>query len=115
MHPLLTNPGPRRLTNALLAKLAWRDVYSGDEAAGAEQIVQSYFKRRYGADAAEWREVYELMARSVENAREMFAWQSLFWVLFQEQLWAEPPYSRAEANSFAYFAHAGLRFHAMPG
>jgi hypothetical protein len=47
------------------------------------------------------------MSQSVENTREMFGTDSLMWVLFQEQFWAKPPYSRSQANSFIGRYRAG--------
>jgi Domain of unknown function (DUF4838)/Glycosyl hydrolase family 67 N-terminus len=104
MHPLLTNPGPRRLTNSLLARLAWQTRLNGNRIDatndGSEQIVQEYFERRYAGHATEWREIYQLMSQSVENAKEMFGSSSLDNVLFQELIWAEPPYTRSQAAAF---------------
>lgn len=104
MHPLLKNPGPRRLTNRLLSKLAWVDA-DADAVAGlppdaGKTLVQEYFDRRYGAHAAEWRAIHELMSQSVENAKEMFGTNSLLWILFQEHFWAVPPYTLAQAAGF---------------
>lgn len=104
MHPLLTNPGPRRLTNSLLARLAWQTRSTGSQIDAtddrSEQIIQEYFERRYAGHATEWREIYELMSRSVENAKEIFGHNSLYFVLFQELIWSEPPYTRSEAVEF---------------
>lgn len=99
MHPILRNPGPRRLTNLLLAQLSWNELSGGtgtsEERAGV--LIDSYFSRRYGRYAKEWREIHELMSLSVENAKELFGTHSLSWVLLQEQIWNPPIYSRAEA------------------
>ncbi len=101
MHPLLKNPGPRRLTNALMSRLAWHDLASGaspDEIkTQGERVIAEFFARRYGAYAGEWREIHELMAQSVENAKVMFGPNSLYWLLFEDFIWAEPPYTSAEA------------------
>ena len=107
MHPLLTNPGPRRLTNALLAKIAWNEVNTRQPSVAPSTVTSSYFANRYGSHASAWQEVTELMSRSVENASQMFGLNSLFVVLFQEQIWSEPPYSRTDANSFIAQYRAG--------
>jgi hypothetical protein len=100
MHPLLRNPGPRRLTNALQARLAWRDASTIESTTSleerAELVTQDYFVRRYGEHAAEWRAIYDLTARSVENSKEMFGINSLSWLLLQPFLWAEPFYTPGE-------------------
>jgi len=102
MHPLLRNPGPRRLTNLLLAKLAWTEPGAGDTAVGdrAEAAIKEYFVRRYGVYADEWRSIHESMSRSVENAKEIFGANSLDWLLLQEQIWNPPFYPRTEAVQF---------------
>ena len=104
MHPLLRNPGPRRLTNHLLSELAWADLPGGTSADSTvrrgEQVIQEFFSRRYGEHATEWREIHELMSQSVENAKEIFGTNSLYWLLFRHLIWAEPPYSDAEATEF---------------
>jgi Domain of unknown function (DUF4838) len=100
MHPLLRNAGPRRLTNGLLARLAWENEGQNDPSHRAEQFIQEFFTRRYGTVAQEWRDVHELMAHSVENAKEMFGTNSLYWVLFQDLIWASPFYSPAQVAAF---------------
>lgn len=104
MHPLLTNPGPRRLTNTLLSRLAWQARENGNWIGAtsdrSEQVVQEYFERRYAGHATEWREIYDLMSQSVENAKEIFGHDSLYFVLFQELIWSKPPYTRSEAVGF---------------
>lgn len=99
MHPLADNPGPRGLTNALVAKLAWRNL-EGRPHAAAEHITGEWFTERFGEVGSAWREVHELMASSVDNAQQLFGIDSLSWVVLQEQLWAEPPYTRAQADAF---------------
>ena len=109
MHPILRNPGPRRITNLLLAQLSWKEL-SGSIATPeerAEALIDSYFSRRYGLYAEEWRAVHELMSLSVENAKELFGMNSLYWVLFQEQIWNPPFYSRAEAAAYISRYRAG--------
>lgn len=111
MHPLLKNPGPRRLTNRLLSRLAWVDT-DADTAAGilpdaGETLIQEYFDRRYGAHAAGWRTIHELMSQSVENAKEVFGTNSLYWLLFQEFFWASPPYTLAQTAEFIPRFRAG--------
>lgn len=104
MHPLQTNPGPRRLTNSLMARLAWQTRVTGTRIDATndrrERIIQEYFERRYAEHATEWREIYELMSRSVGNAKEIFGHNSLYFVLFQELIWSVPPYTRSEAVGF---------------
>jgi len=104
MHPLLKNPGPRRLTNRLLSRLAWMEVNAGTTEAvlqdSGEKLVQQFFDRRYGAHAAEWRAIHELMSRSVANAKEMFGINSFDWVLLQEVIWITPPYTGAQVAEF---------------
>ncbi len=108
MHPVLRNPGPRRLTNALLSRLAWGEIgvsFSADDV--AEAVTRQYFARRYGTHADAWRAVYDSMARSVDNAREMFGTNSLSWVLLQEQIWIPAFYSRDEAAAYVALYRAG--------
>jgi len=107
MHPLASNPGPRRLTNALLAKLGWKDAMASADAGAGEQVINQFFERRYGEYALEWRQIYELMATSVDNAREIFGPNSLYWLLFQELIWAGPSYSPAETVAFVYEFRTG--------
>ncbi len=47
-----------------------------------------------------WRAVYDSLARSVENAKEMFGTNSLSWVLLQEQIWSPAVYARDEAAAY---------------
>jgi hypothetical protein len=114
MHPLLTNPGPRRLTNVLQGKLAWNDVNTRQPSVSPATVISCYFADRYGTHAAAWQAVTELMSGSVENASQIFGINSLFVVLFQEQIWSEPPYSRTDANSFIAQYRAGGR-QQLPG
>jgi hypothetical protein len=114
MHPLLANPGPRRLTNVLLAKLAWHDVNTGQPSVAPAAVMSSYFADRYGSHASEWQAITELMSSSVDNARQIFGFNSLFVVLFQEQIWSEPPYSRTDADSFIAQYRTGGR-QQLPG
>ncbi|MEW6283139.1 MAG: hypothetical protein AB1758_31295, partial [Candidatus Eremiobacterota bacterium] len=95
MHPLLRNPGPRRLTNALLSRLAWVNA-GGGLAEDPDQVVADYFSRRYGAQAAAWREVYGLISRSSQNAQQLYAHNSLTFCLFQQHFWAVPFYTPNE-------------------
>ena len=101
MHPLLKNPGPRRLTNRLLARLAWIEVPNDTDSAlladAGAALVREYFQRRYGDHAGEWQAIHELMAASVENAKEIFGTNSLDWLLLQELIWSVPHYPPAEA------------------
>ena len=100
MHPLLKNPGPRRLTNYLLSRLPWLQSAPdsrNDEVNGSKQISVNFFEKRYGKWSSKWYEVYELMARSVENAQEIFGHNSLYWVLFQHFMWNPAFYTSAEA------------------
>lgn len=104
MHPLLKNPGPRRLTNYLMSQLSWSDAESDNRDTLAKnksnQAVVNFFEKRYGKWAAQWREIHELMAHSVENAQEMFGHNSLYWVLFQHFMWVPAFYSSAECIGF---------------
>lgn len=112
VHPLLKNPGTRRLTNRLLSRLAWNEVTSPDGPAGAlsesgEELIQDYFARRYGDYATEWRAIHELMAQSADNAQEMFGINSFYWLLCQELLWTEPAYTRAQAAEYISLFRTG--------
>lgn len=111
MHPLLRNPGPRRLTYHLMSRLCWGSA-SGAAAATATQVqvqtlIDEFFQRRYGEHANEWRAVHEQMALSVDNAREMFGVNSLFWLVHQDLLWSPAFYSLEEAVSFIPVFRAG--------
>lgn len=114
MHPLLMNPGPRRLTNVLLGKLAWNDGNTGQPSVAPATVMSSYFADRYGAHASAWQAITELMSSSVDNASQIFGINSLFVVLFQEQIWSEPAYSRTDANSFIAQYRVGGR-QQLPG
>jgi hypothetical protein len=109
MHPLLRNPGPRRLTNSLLARLGWREQSSAADSieSRASDAIEDFFQRRYGNSAREWRDIHLLMSQSVENAKEIFGGESLFYVLLQEVIWADPPYSAAEAAGFVRLYREG--------
>lgn len=111
MHPLRQNPGPRRLTNRLLAKLAWTEAGAvstdGMLQDSAEKITQEFFDRRYGADAAEWRAIHELMSQSVENAQQLFGINSFDWILLQEVIWITPPFTPAQVMEFIPMFRAG--------
>ncbi len=103
MHPLRANPGPRALTNHLLARLAWVDLDAPRRDPAVERgrvLTEEYFQRRYGAHAADWLAVHRTMAASVENASELFGIDSMVWLLLQKQLWADPFYTDAEAVDF---------------
>jgi hypothetical protein len=93
MHPIERNPGPRRLTNALLAELPWRNRRSILE--NSEHVTRQYFARRYGSYHAAWREVTTLMSQSVSNAKEMFGDDSLYTVLFHHVFWKPPLFDQA--------------------
>jgi Domain of unknown function (DUF4838) len=100
MHPLLKNPGPRRLTNYLLSGLGWHASNVKDREptrALTQRLNSQYFVRRYQQIAVSWREVHELMAQSVENAKELFGTNSLYWVMFQKLIWTDPFYSTSDA------------------
>lgn len=112
MHPLLDNPGPRRLTNELLSKLAWNDLDASAEERRvyAESITQAYFAHRYGNLASEWRDVYSTMAHSVDNASEIFALNSMYWLCFQDLIWAQPPYTASEVvNYLPLYLEGGIQ------
>lgn len=88
MHPLKTNPGPKRITNALMSSLTWVDNLNEAEFKSySENKKQTYFRARYGQNAEKWNEIYELMESSVDNSKEMFAHNSLSWLLFKNVIW----------------------------
>lgn len=99
MHPLESNPGPRRLTNYLHAIAGWRGKSTETLDQVAERATQAYFEKRYVDHAADWREIYDMTATAVDNATEMFSQNSLTWVLFRDQIWADHALSDAEAVS----------------
>ncbi len=104
MHPMLKNPGPRRLTNYLMSQLSWFDPKSdsGDKLVKnkSNQITVNFFDKRYGKWSSPWREIHELMARSAENAQEIFGHNSLYWVLFQHFMWNPAFYTPEECIKF---------------
>jgi hypothetical protein len=119
VHPLLKNPGARRLTNRLLSRLAWKELPSHDNATGlpsaaGEALIQDYFARRYGIFAPAWRAIHELMAQSVDNAQEMFGINSFYWLLCQELLWTPPVYTRSQVADFIPIFRKGGRTE-LPG
>ena len=69
MHPLLANPGPRRLTNVLLGKIAWNDVSTRQPSVAPATVMSSYFADRYGAHASAWQAVTELMSQLCRECR----------------------------------------------
>jgi len=110
MHPLLNNPGPRNLTNALLAKLGWintkKDNLTKKLKTSAKKIIRRYFARRYSQRgrkydflARRWRLIYRLMSRSVENAKELYLRNSLTWLLYRQHI-NSPKYSVDEVFEF---------------
>jgi hypothetical protein len=103
MHPIKENPGPFRLTNILLSKLAWSDLQNEKSSIGAKEIIRDFFKDRYGDFADEWENIYRLMSESVQNAKEMFLMNSLADCLFQDILWSRPPYKVSQILNFMPF------------
>jgi hypothetical protein len=99
MHPLLRNPGPRRLTNQLLATQSWSSGHKLEPknvSQSSQEITASYFHRRYGKYSKEWQGIYANIAKSVSNASEMFGTNSLQWLVLQKQIWAVPFYTQSE-------------------
>lgn len=97
MHPLLKNPGPRRLTNILFAQLGWEALSPKSNAnSKAKNTRIRYFVDRYGKYASEWCKIYALMSRSTQNVKEMFAENSLDWLLLQKIYWDSPRYTQKE-------------------
>lgn len=91
MHPLYETPGPRNLTNALLARLAW-DGSKATKPENYEQWIRDYFNRRFGAVADQVRAVYALSDLATSNAREVYLRRSLHHLLFiqhrADNLWS---------------------------
>ncbi len=83
MHPLATKPGPRKLTNWLVANLAWRGVATGPDE--YEGWIADYFAQRYPHAATEMRAIYDLMDTAASNGREVFLRVSLRHLLFIQQ------------------------------
>jgi hypothetical protein len=100
MHPLKTYPGPFRLTHIMLSKLTWKDLRSFQENMEPDQSIKKFFERRYCDYAADWRAVHELMAKSVQNAKEMFGHNSLSHCLFQDIFWSPAPYRESQIVNF---------------
>lgn len=105
MHPLLKNPGPMRLTNSILSREGWidpTDTINRQDSSEIDNVITKYFERRYGKYALDWREIYTIMSKSVENTQEMFGTNSLRWLLFQEFMWAKPVYTRFDAAKYIH-------------
>lgn len=104
MHPLLKNPGPRRLTNYLMSQSSWFDPKSDSRDKlvknKSDQMTVNFFDKRYGKWSSPWREIHELMAHSVKNAQEIFGHNSLYWVLFQHYMWNPAFYTPEECIKF---------------
>lgn len=101
MHPLLRNPGPRRLTNQLLSELLWQAAPGAPPdppPTRSEVAMQAYFSRRFGDAGTAWRTVYDMLARSVSGATEMFGINSLHWLLHQDLIWTPGFYRPAEVQ-----------------
>ncbi|KFN49321.1 hypothetical protein [Arenimonas composti] len=83
MHPV-HHPGPRKLTNWLMARISWL----GDVPQLRKQVNEwttDYFKRRYGNDNwREMRDIYALSDKATGNAREMILRRSLWDLLFRQ-------------------------------
>lgn len=91
MHPVYPHPGPRNITNRLLASLTWESKQNKGEV-----LIDDYFYNRYGAYAAEWKEVHELMDTSISNSKEIFGFNSLTMLLLQDIYWEKPFYTPKE-------------------
>ena len=104
MHPLLHNPGPRRLTNELMAKLSWSHVEGADSSLSTDdksnKIISNYFNRRFESQAGNWKKINEMMSQSVDNSSEIFGENSLFWIIMQDQMWADAPFTKDEAAEY---------------
>ena len=99
MHPLASNPGPRRLTNALISQLSWQALTDSSQAElkiESERTINDYFLRRYGEYATQWMEIYDEVSRAVDNSAEIYGHNSLLWVLFQHIIWGTPPLTDAD-------------------
>ncbi len=85
MHPLESNPGPRRLTNQFLSKLTWESTVD----VNSSLISTHYFNDRYGSYAEEWQELYKRYSLAIDNSKEMFAEDSLTYHLLKGVFWGE--------------------------
>lgn len=94
MHPVYPHPGPRNITNRLLASLTWAN---GQHRGAA--LIDDYFYKRYGAYATEWKEVHNLMDTSISNSKEIFGYNSLTMLLLQDVYWEQPFYTPKEVVS----------------
>jgi hypothetical protein len=97
-HPLRTMPGPRRLTNVLLALTAWHGTRVRETQVSA--WGRDYFQRRYGRLAAPVREIYDLLDTAVSNAREMALRVSLRHLLFLQHR-RQPLWTAAQVSALA--------------
>ncbi|OEG74536.1 hypothetical protein BEL05_19060 [Shewanella colwelliana] len=104
MHPLKTNPGPRRLTNQLISKLTWQDT--GE--VNSLTISERYFNDRYGSYSDEWQAFYKTYSDAIDNAKEMFAEDSLTYHLFKGIFWGEP-WTDNDINIIHQFRTGGLQ------
>ncbi len=82
-HPFRTTPGPFKLTNWLLAHVAWRGVEM--TRAEYEAWVADYFALSYGDSAGAMRTIHDELGTAASNAREIFLRVSLKYLLFEQQ------------------------------
>lgn len=104
MHVALDDPGPRRLTHAMAARLGWsQSSASGKPAStlrdGAD-VIRSYFANRFGDQASGMRNAYAQVAQATSNAGQIFGMDSLHMLLVQQLVWDESLYSPEEVRAF---------------
>ncbi len=104
MHVALEDPGPRRLTHALAARLGWvRSPAFGKSStiqAVSENVIRSFFANRFGDQAPGMHKVYFQVARATSNAGQIFGMDSLHMLLVQPLVWSQGFYSRKEVKEF---------------
>lgn len=107
MHPVRSNPGPKRLLHTLMSDLTWSyggnplsSLYPAFRDMHLDELKYNYFKQRYGKWADRWQDIDRMMSNSLGNVEEVFADNSLEWCLFQASHWTQPFYSPAEIGTF---------------
>jgi hypothetical protein len=102
MHALKSNPGPRRLTNQLLSKLTWSTLDNSTSLI----IEREYYSKQYKEYAEDWKDLYDRYALAIDNAKEMFAEDSLTYHLLKNIYWGEE-WSANDLQVFSQFRQGG--------
>jgi hypothetical protein len=104
MHPIGGDPGPRRLSESLRAKLAWSAI-------AVDSIARDYFDLVYSNSASEVSDLYKSINIATSNIAEMWgAVAGLSQLLGQSHYWAVPPLTSEQVRAALQdYLQGGLR------